>query len=85
MMTGLIKMEQIDMGHMTMELYNYLPEKIIVLKTAFHQGRKTGGCRNEERIQEAMKQEENKKNLGWRQNISSEFYLHSQGEPTVGA
>lgn len=42
MMTALIKMEQIEKGCVTMELYNYLPQKAFVLKLAFHQVRQIG-------------------------------------------
>lgn len=49
MMTALIKMEQIEKGCVTMELYNYLPQQAFVLTTAFHQDRKIGRWREEQR------------------------------------
>lgn len=48
MMTALIKMEQIEKGCVTMELYNYLPQQAFVLTTAFHQDRKIERCREEQ-------------------------------------
>lgn len=42
MTTALIKMEQIEKGCLTMELYNYLPQQAFVLTLAFHQDRQIG-------------------------------------------
>lgn len=42
MMTALIKMEQIEKGCVTMELYNYQPQPPFVLKLAIHRDRAIG-------------------------------------------
>lgn len=52
MMTALIKMEQIEGGCATKELYNYLPQQAFVLQLAFHQDRQIGEGRR--RVEEVF-------------------------------
>lgn len=59
MTTALIKMEQIEKGCLTMELYNYLLQQAFVLTLAFHQDRQIG----EEREEQTSKGEEDE-NIG---------------------
>lgn len=49
MTTALIKMEQIEKGCLTMELYNYLLQQAFVLTLAFHQDRQIGERRRKSR------------------------------------